>query len=232
MGGYYRKITNKMGDRKMKRFIKPLTAVMALFASAVIFASCESDSTEVFEPGEYVGQYDESMTPENSCVIYFYLEFNYEATFRQINPDLDVDEQHFEADSFISWGWVVFKPCKPGSRYMLTKLRGVGSNYRWDMDFKPNQQVMVIDVPKEPGVYCYGYIDAQNVALCASEGKAYSLCKPDDLDAKSPYIIGGTMKDAIKNVNSEFKKLYGQTPWYDAYLEKRKVLLSTPKANK
>ena len=90
--------------------------------------------------GEYVGQYDETMTPENSCVIFFLAGSDLEEVFKQINPNLDVDEQKFTYGLFSMYRVSVFKPCKPGSRYMLTKLRGSAhysfQDVNWDMEFK------------------------------------------------------------------------------------------------
>lgn len=209
----------------MKSFIKSSLTLIAILMLAVIVTSCASTggSKGEIQPGEYIGQYDESMTPENSCVIYFSFPGNFEATFKQINPELDIDEQHFDYGLMELRNWTVFKPCKPGSRYMLTKLRGsMGGGfvrYNWDMTFKPNQQVLVIDVPKEPGVYCYNIIIGEDVARAASLGNVYNPPKPDDPDVK--YMTG-----TVKAADSEFRKLYGQTPWYDAYLAKKDKILN------
>ncbi len=174
--------------------------------------------------GEYVGQYDETMTPENSCVIFFLAGSDLEEVFKQINPNLDVDEQKFTYGLFSMYRVSVFKPCKPGSRYMLTKLRGSAhysfQDVNWDMEFKPNEQYLVIDVPNEPGIYCYsdpkmGWLGGEILARRISNGKAYELPAPD---------TGKYTKAVYKQAAKQFKKLYSGTPWYDAFLEKQKTI--------
>ena len=213
----------------MKNCIKLTVALVALLVSVIFMTSCETTDNVVMPtgPGEYIGEYDESMTPENSCVIYFGFMENFNATFKQINPELDIDEQTFSYSWLGSRNWTVFKPCKPGSRYMLTHFSGSGSTgvttqSIWNMNFKPNQQIMVIDVPDEPGVYCYGIILGTDVAQCASEGKVYKVLPGDD--PETDYL-----KTAVKGVDEKFGELYGETPWFDAYLEKRDAILHPKK---
>ncbi|MCR5289235.1 MAG: hypothetical protein K6E51_04510 [Treponema sp.] len=203
---------------------KHVVCLMAAMVCAALFLSCETTSSAA--NAEVALNYDESMTPENSCVIYFSFFLNTEAAFRQINPELDVDEQHFEYKKSDFQCWTVFKPCKPGSRYMLTKLKGSEGDMSgrfggtiWDMDFDPSQQIFVIDVPKEPGVYCYGWIDGLAVARNASKGEVFQVPVPNDMtDWKA--------KTAVKRADKAFKKAYGGTPWYDAYLATKDKLLN------
>ncbi|MBP5751756.1 MAG: hypothetical protein J6W60_02700, partial [Treponema sp.] len=126
----------------MKRFCK-FFAVCSILLLPLIFSSCAStdwSNVDLLEPGDYIGQYDESMTPENSCVILFFFMDNDYATFRQINSDFPEDIQHFEyKKALFKPQYTIFKPCKPGSRYMLTDFKG--SNYSgnfhttWEMEF-------------------------------------------------------------------------------------------------
>ena len=64
------------------------------------------------------------MTLEDSCIIILGLPGNKQVTFKQINPELEVDEQTFKYGLFDFSGITIFKPCRPGSRWMLTKIKG------------------------------------------------------------------------------------------------------------
>ena len=206
-------------------------AAAALFA-ALLFASNAFAQKKAAKNGSYAGQYDESMTPENSCVIFFTMPGNDAATFKQINPKLGVDEQSFEYPFGDMQSWTIFKSCKPGSRYMITKMKGrmtggvvqkgnklFGSDNVWDMDFKPNQQVLVIDVPNEPGVYTYGMIFAESVAFAASAGEKFT-----DVQTPNKLVFKGKpcTKQFYKLATKKFQSYYAGTPWMDAYNETAK----------
>ena len=215
----------------MKRFCT-IFAVCSILLLPLIFSSCAStdwSNVDLLEPGDYIGQYDESMTPENSCVIIFSFTSNDSATFRQINPNFESDIQEFKYDGFdiLGYNWTIFKPCKPGSRYMLTSLKGSdwngNFNTTWDMDFSPKQQVLVIDIPEKPGIYVYGpdskgtyfSIWGLKVAQAANSGRAYKFPEPN----------GNHTKTIYKTVVKEFAKHYAHTPWYDTFIAKREEIL-------
>ena len=106
--------------------------------------------------GSSVGQYD-----ENSCIICFHLWGKGEFTFKQIDPAKGADEQMVTPKNKL----VVFLPCKPGSKYLLTKINGyvtTGSvaaktcfNHIIDIEMGVNEQYYIIDVPEKPGFYYY-----------------------------------------------------------------------------
>ncbi len=201
----------------MKVFLK---LVGALALTSTLFFSCASTSGQV-KDGKYIGQYDETMTPENSCLVFFRFPGNQISEFKQINTKKDIDTQSFEYGLFDIFGMTVFKPCKPGSRYMLTKFQGSSGsgwyhNY-WNMELKPCEQYLVIDVPDEPGIYCFDVIDGESVAYSASDGKKFEVSEPD---------TGKHTKNLYKSADGDFKRLYGNTPWYDAFLEKKEQILN------
>lgn len=232
------------GEKSMKAFIKKIGTIMLV--SSLFFGCATTDTTtkteqtetatttktekkKTSEAGEYVGQYDESMTPENSCVIIFPCGDS-ELSFKQINPQLDIDEQHFSFSFFDIYKMVIFKPCKPGSRYMLTKQKGShkagNTSIVWDFDFKPNQQYMVIDVPSEPGIYIYshpkyyylcGFPFADKVDRSSRKGKKFDYTVPEPNQ-------GTNTKQAYKYAKKSFKNLYFGTPWYEAFIELEKKL--------
>lgn len=176
----------------------------------------------------YVGQYDEKMTPENSVVIFFAFPGTEYAIFKQINPKFPVDEQEFKYDLLDASSVTIFKPVKPGSRYMITKMKGtIGGGFQrsyWDMDFKPNQQVLVLDIPTEPGVYCFGNIFGKSVASCAQKGETYRLQKIDQCYWEKKWYTPKFYKQCLK----KFKACYDGTPWVAAYEEKMKNLKQEP----
>ena len=218
-----------------KSFVVALAAIAigSVAFAAETFGTKKSDGAASANSGvtrtskSLVGKYDESMTPENSVVIFFYNMGNELMEFKQINPKFDPDEQKYEY-YYESTGWVFFKPVKPGSRYMLTKMKGASSGgtvrYVWDMDFKPNQQVLVLDIPTEPGVYCYGQIWGDSVAYSAQKGEAYQLQKIDQWRWGNKWMIQKFYKKAL----SQFKKRYEGTPWVDAYIEKMNTVKEEP----
>ena len=162
----------------MKVFLK---LVGALALTSTLFFSCASTSGQV-KDGKYIGQYDETMTPENSCVIFFSFQGNQISEFKQINTKKDIDTQSFEYGLLNIWDMTVFKPCKPGSRYMLTKFQGsIGGGWSrdyWDMELKPSEQYLVIDVPNEPGIYCFEIIRGDSLAIPSATGKNLKSVKP------------------------------------------------------
>ena len=87
------------------------------------------------------------------------------------------------------------------------------------MDFKPNQQVLVIDVPNEPGVYTYGMIFAESVAVAASAGEKFT-----DLQTPNKLVFKGKpcTKQFYKLAAKKFQSYYAGTPWMDAYNETAK----------
>ncbi len=176
----------------------------------------------------YVGQYDEKMTPENSVVIFFAFPGTEHAIFKQINPKFPVDEQEFKYDLLEAASFTIFKPVKPGSRYMITKMKGtMGDGFQrsyWNMDFKPNQQVLVLDIPTEPGVYCFGNVWGESVAVCAQKGEAYRLQKVDQWYWGKKWYTPKVYKQCLK----KFKARYDGTPWVAAYEEKMKNLKQEP----
>ncbi|MEE3436383.1 MAG: hypothetical protein VZQ47_12600, partial [Treponema sp.] len=74
--------------------MKKTVFAAALFAALLLANNAFAQKKAA--AGSYAGQYDETMTPENSCVIFFTMPGNDAATFKQINPKLGVDEQSFE----------------------------------------------------------------------------------------------------------------------------------------
>jgi len=143
----------------MKKLCLTLAGIVL---TSLIFSACSSNKEltkiESKKTGSYVGQYDENMTPENSCVICIRMR-HYEAgnvTFKQINPKMEADEQsfHYGSDEVI-----IFKPCKPGAKYMVTKAKGGYDDgvmwIGWDFELKPNQQYYVVEAPKKPGLYFF-----------------------------------------------------------------------------
>ncbi|MBR6079436.1 MAG: hypothetical protein IKP60_04665 [Treponema sp.] len=201
----------------MKVFLK---LVGALALTSTLFFSCASTSGQV-KDGKYIGQYDETMTPENSCVIFFSFQGNQISEFKQINTKKDIDTQSFEYGLLNIWDMTVFKPCKPGSRYMLTKFQGsIGGGWSrdyWDMELKPSEQYLVIDVPNEPGIYCFEIIRGDSLAYSISDGKKFEISKADS---------GKNTKSVYKAADGDFKRLYGNTPWYDAFIEKKEQILN------
>ena len=101
----------------MKVFMKSAVTIVALALMSLFASGCASTSN-VIHP-DYA-----SMTPEDSCIIILGLPGNKQVTFKQINPELEVDEQTFKYGLFDFSGITIFKPCRPGSRWMLTKIKG------------------------------------------------------------------------------------------------------------
>ncbi len=203
----------------MKIMVK-LFAVVSLVS--IFLTGCASTNVDGgnVKPGKYVGTYDENMTPENSCLIYFSFPWTETATFKQINPAFESDEQVFKY-GFDIYGATVFKPVKPGSRYMLTKIKGNdGSNTRFDMNFSRDQEYFVINVPKKPGVYYLGYMRGSSVAINAFYGNASEVNEPN-----TPTKVN---KIALKKMGSAMKKYYKGTPWYDAFIENRDFIMNSP----
>ncbi len=208
-------------------------AIGSVAFAAETYGTKKSDGSSFANSGvtrtskSLVGKYDESMTPENSVVVFFITGGNEVLEFKQINPDFDVDTQRWEYYHETT-PWVFFKPVHPGSRYMLTKMTGAESvgNYRyvWDMDFKPNQQVLVLDIPKEPGVYCFGQFWGSDVAKSAQRGEPYKLPKVDQFRWGKKWYGQKFYKKAL----SQFKKRYEGTPWVDAYIEKMNTVKEEP----
>ena len=208
----------------MKKLIVILTAICVfLFGSATFAKEPRVAKIPQKGPKSYIGQYDESMTPENSCVIFFFFTGTQHAKFKQINPKCGVDEQSFDfplPENQI--GAMVFKPCKPGARYMLTYIEGtIGDGYTrsyWKGELSFNNRVMVIDVPNEPGIYSFGQVWGKDVVIAEHEGRVYDMHEPDSSKYnKKAYKIGLKM----------FKALYEGTPWYDAYVEKMNTIQNT-----
>ena len=207
----------------MKKLFVILTAVCVFLFGSASFAKEPRVSKIETKDKSYVGHYDESMTPENSCVIFFYFTGTQKSTFRQINPRCDIDEQTFDFNLMENqMGTVIFKPCKPGSRYMLTYIKGTISDSRtrtyWEGSLSFNNRAMVIDVPKEPGIYCFGQPWGKDVVEAENAGIPYDMHEPDSSKYnKRAYKIGFKM----------FKQLYEGTPWLDAYIEKMNTIENT-----
>ncbi|MBR5645301.1 MAG: hypothetical protein IKX23_01515 [Treponema sp.] len=139
---------------------------------------------------------------ENSCVICFHLWGSGEFTFKQIDSARGVDEQIIEPKNKM----VIFLPCKPGSKYLLTKIKGqvvTGSvamknciTNEIDIEMGVNEQFYIIDVPEKPGFYYYDDLAATFVdvaELKVSGGPAFRSKKFGTTDnypykADNPYI--------------------------------------------
>jgi len=172
--------------------MKKLCLTLAgIFFISLIFSACSSNKEltkiESKKTGSYVGQYDENMTPENSCVICIRMDRNDQGsvTFKQINPKMEADEQSFK---YSKGDTIIFKPCKPGAKYMVTKAKGSRSyryynttTYKWDFELKPNQQYYVVEAPKKPGLYTFSDNSLFILAFYLSED--YSKVK--DIDESS-----------------------------------------------
>lgn len=206
--------------------MKKIFALAAIIVASCFMTATAKKSTEPIV-GEYVGQYNEKMTPENSCVIFLLIPGTSHAEFKQINPKRDVDTQSFEYEALDMYQITVFKPCKPGSKYMLTEFSGtMGGGFKrtyWDMEFEAIQQYMVIDVPNEPGIYCYESIPGVDIASYAHDNKVY----PTPLPNNSKYN-----KTFYKTCKDKFQKKYGSTPWWNAYKEKMNTIENVKPAKK
>lgn len=144
---------------------KVVLLIAGLFLSFLVITSCSS-SKEVVKienqkNGSYVGQYDEKMTPDNSVVICIKMNDmdRGSVTFKQINPKFEPDEQTY---TYSGGDTIIFKPCKPGAKYMVTKTKGkriyyMASKivYEWDVELRPNQQYYTVEAPKKPGLYFF-----------------------------------------------------------------------------
>lgn len=196
----------------MKKVFSIFLAVLAL----CFITSCASTSSVEGKYGEYVGEYDASMTPENSCMIFIAITGTTEIEYKQINPKFDAETVSFSLKPFIG-AKMIFKPCKPGSRYMVTKTKGMVhysfQDVSWDLEFNPNQQYFVLDVPEKPGVYFFGWNYGDFVARTIAHGKVYTVERTEEKYYKNIY-------GAFKN---DMKKKYQGTPWLDAFEEKFNV---------
>lgn len=198
----------------MKLFMKSAVTIAA-FAVLSLFASGCASASAVSHP-DYA-----SMSPEDSCIIILGFPGNKQVTFKQINPELEVDEQTFKYGLFDFCGITIFKPCRPGSRWMLTKIKGEqlenaisGSKIKWDFDMNPNQQFVVIDVPQKPGIYVYAdkFFDAQHAVYSCSSGTVMEIPSPDK---------GDYAKKVYKKAEKDFLKMYAGTLWEKAFKEKK-----------
>lgn len=198
----------------MKKFLSVLFLAIGLVM--VLNATPKKDKKASSKVSEYIGEYDETMTPENSCVIFMCFNYCDILEFTQINPKCGVDKQTFECKGLNNF--IVFKPCKPGAKYMITKMKGnsIGGlvKYFWDMEFKPNQQVFVLDVPDKPGLYCMQYADGEVVASCAEAGKTFEPIEPKLLHETWGALVW-------KRGEKFFKKKYAGTPWMDEFIKRR-----------
>lgn len=166
----------------------------SLLLSSYIFISCASNKElvkiENSKKGLYVGQYDENMTPDNSVVICIKMSKQDSGTvvFKQINPKYEAEELTF---TYRDGESIIFKPCKPGAKYMVTKAAGnrmydtgLGYTvYKWDFELKPNEQYYTVEAPQKPGVYCFYDDGLFNLAFFLD--KRYSKIKDIDPDSDS-----------------------------------------------
>lgn len=200
----------------MKSFVKliGLVGLMATMFMSCVSLKIEEVDWESLEPGEYAGKYNESLTPENSCIICFTMPMATYAEFKQINPKLDPDVQVFKYPLKDTQSVTIFKPCKPGSRYMLTKFNGIEnggiSETDWFIELKPSEQYFVIDVPNEPGIYHYGMFLGRDVLMNITKKKTVEINKPNSFEDNGL---------AFRYFAKDFGRFYGQTPWVNAYIE-------------
>lgn len=82
------------------------------------------------------------------------------------------------------------------------------------MDFRPDQQVLVFNVPKEPGIYCMQYVDGEVIARAADKGKSFEPVEASDLHPNYGALIW-------KKGEKFFKKKYAGTPWWDEFVKRK-----------
>nr|WP_318660369.1 hypothetical protein [uncultured Treponema sp.] len=166
------------------------------------------------EKKSYVGQYDENMTPENSCVFFFLMPENNHVKFVQTNPSMGVDIQTLKPMG--DHGVIISKPCKPGSSYMIREMRGGNFNSYWFMSFGPGEKFFTFDIPETPGIYFYGFFWGEDIAKKISHGEQVDLEKLKKIKYTKP---------SYKTAKKYFERFYGGTPWYDAFLEQKEIVL-------
>ena len=67
-----------------------------LLAIGLVMTASAAPKKDKKAGGEYVGEYDENLTPENSCVIFVCYNYCNNVEFTQINPKCGADKQFFE----------------------------------------------------------------------------------------------------------------------------------------
>ena len=99
-------------------------------------------------------------TPYDSVVFYGGLtSWNNDLVFAEISPiQLYPDQAKMNTSFFVS------EPVRPGSRYMLRYWSSLMSKgiflYRWQKVYTEETSPLIIEMPKEPGLYYFGYYDS------------------------------------------------------------------------
>lgn len=194
---------------------------LALLAFSSAFVGCTSVMASSGLSTDNISEYQSAPgTPEDSVVFYGYIEGENGISrqqetilqFSQMNTDFPPDHQQMKKNIFVS------KPVAPGSLYFLQSMKGEarkvgfsleGANTLWiyNETFPMQEELVpiVINVPKEPGLYFVGsYYDP--LKLLENEVKKST-------DKASEKIC---LKGALK--------LYKGTAWEKAIEERIKEL--------
>lgn len=184
---------------------KLISIIAVLIAMCSVFSKAKKSNNEIKNDVKeiYQNKNDYSNitgTPEDSVIFYGGFNGVNDYIFTQIDSNFEPDTQAMSwADAFVS------KPVKPGSRYMLEFIDNyVGSpSYGYDRTrgvYNVPTSILIVDVPKEPGLYYIGFYDGK---LCINSGELYT-------DESSKFISPTLGKvSALKDV----LKYYRGTAW-------------------
>lgn len=194
---------------------KIISIIAVLIAMCSVFSKAKTNETRKISKELSQNKNDYSNitgTPEDSVIFYGGFAGVNDYIFTQIDSNFEPDTQAMiRADGFVS------KPVKPGSRYMLEYLDntttnatlvsgsgGVASVHFTDNGYNAIYNVptsiLIIDVPKEPGLYYFGYY---NGSFSIKMGELYT----DDYSI----VYSSTIRKA-SSLN-EVLKYYKGTEW-------------------
>jgi hypothetical protein len=117
-----------------------------------VLTGCASFSPDVVQ--------DVKGTPQNSVLVYGFLQNTNKVYFSQMNHELPPDFQKADTSGF----YFLLKPVAPGSRYAVEYIDVSKQDYPniyYFFDFLSLQvTILGFSVPKKTGLYYYGAVDA------------------------------------------------------------------------
>lgn len=147
------------------------------------------------------------LTPENSVVIYGGIYDSYEQVWTNDNPNLSSDKQKGKEEIFVSL------PVECGSKYYLAGVKGHPASYSSTFSYSINSEFdagsspLLVEVPKEPGLYFFGTYKFKVSGIFSSKYSIISaFVRPSDLRKENIYCL------------KEAKKYYKGTVW-EAYID-------------
>ncbi len=182
---------------------KIISIIAVLIAMCSVFSKAKTNETRKISKELSQNKNDYSNitgTPEDSVIFYGGFAGVNDYIFTQIDSNFEPDTQAMiRADGFVS------KPVKPGSRYMLEYLDNTtttvsGSGGVASVHFTDNGYNAIYNVPKEPGLYYFGYY---NGGFSIKMGELYT----DDYSI----VYSSTIRKA-SSLN-EVLKYYKGTEW-------------------